>query len=151
MRLALGTDHRGYALKEHLAGYLREAGHEVLDMGIDSEESADYPLFAFSVGEKVAAGVADRGILICGTGIGMSIAANKVEGVRAALVYDEDAARLSREHNDANVLVLPGNWLSKEKACAWVELWLAVAFEGERHMRRVGIIDDYDRNRDSGR
>jgi len=102
------------------------------------------------VGEKVAAGVADRGILICGTGIGMSIAANKVAGVRAALVYDEDSLRLSREHNDANVLVLPGNSLGEERACTWVDLWLAAAFEGERHMRRVGIIDDYDRNRDSG-
>ncbi len=150
MRLALGTDHRGYALKEHLARYLREEGHEVLDMGTGGEEPADYPLYAFSVGEKVAAGVADRGILICGTGIGMSIAANKVNGVRAALVYDEDSVRLSREHNDANVLVLPGNLLSEEKAIAWVNQWLAGAFEGERHLRRVGLIDDYDRSRENG-
>ncbi|MBC8368252.1 ribose 5-phosphate isomerase B [bacterium] len=150
MRIALGTDHRGYALKEHLARYLREEGHEVLDMGTGGEEPADYPLYAFSVGEKVAAGVADRGILICGTGIGMSIAANKVSGVRAALVYDEEAVRLSREHNDANVLVLPGNWLSDKKAIAWVDQWLAAAFEGERHLRRVGLIDDYDRSRENG-
>jgi ribose 5-phosphate isomerase B len=150
MRIAVGTDHRGYALKENLARYLREAGHEILDMGCDNEEAADYPLYAFSVGEKVAAGVADRGILICGTGIGMSIAANKVAGVRAALVYDIDALRLSREHNDANVLVLPGNFLSEENAYAWVDLWLAVPFEGDRHLRRVGLIDDYDRNRQNG-
>ncbi len=150
MRIALGTDHRGYALKELLARHLREEGHEVLDLGTSGEEPADYPLYAFSVGEKVAAGVADRGILICGTGIGMSIAANKVDGVRAALVYDEEAVRLSRQHNDANVLVLPGNWLSEEKSIAWVEEWLAVPFEGERHLRRVGLIDDYDRSRHKG-
>jgi len=149
MRIAVGTDHRGYALKLQLVRHLCEQGHEVLDMGADSEAPSDYPLFAFSVGEKVAAGLAERGVLICGTGIGMSIAANKVDGVRAALVYDEDALRLSREHNDANVLVLPGNRLSEEKACVWVDLWLSIPFEGERHLRRVGLIDDYDRSRQS--
>ena len=111
MRLAIATDHRGQALKAALVAHLRGAGHEVADLGSHAEAAVDYPDYAFALAERVAAGDCERGVLICGTGIGMAIAANKVAGVRAALVYDEDAARLSREHNDANVIVLPGNWL----------------------------------------
>ncbi|MEZ4396091.1 MAG: ribose 5-phosphate isomerase B [Candidatus Krumholzibacteriia bacterium] len=147
MRLAVATDHRGVALKDALVACLREAGHEVDDLGSHGAASVDYPDFAIAVAERVAAGRAERGVLVCGTGIGMSIAANKVQGARAALVYDEDAVRLSREHNDANILVLPGNWLESGRACEWLRLWLATPFAGGRHERRVGRITNYERDR----
>ncbi len=149
MKLALATDHRGVALKDALVSRLRQEGHEVLDLGSRGEEAVDYPDFALDLATRVAAAEVERGILICGTGIGMSIAANKVAGARAALVYDEDSVRLSREHNDANILVLPGNWLAADKAAAWLDLWLATPFAGGRHARRLGSIEDYEAERSS--
>lgn len=146
MRLAIATDHRGVALKAALAAWLREGGHSVEDLGSDGEAAVDYPDYALALAERVAAGAVERGVLICGTGIGMSIAANKVAGARAALVYDEASARLSREHNDANILVLPGNWLDAERAKAWLALWLATPFAGGRHARRLARIEDYERD-----
>ena len=107
----------------------------------------DYPDFAIPLAEMVARGEVERGVLICGTGIGMSIAANKVPGAMAALVYDEASLRLSREHNDANILVLPGNWLEPETAARWVELWLKLPFAGGRHAPRVARIEAYDQRR----
>ncbi|MCP4546187.1 MAG: ribose 5-phosphate isomerase B [bacterium] len=148
MQLAIATDHRGLKLKAALRDRLRAAGHDVLDLGSHDESPADYPDYAFAVARKVVAGEVERGILICGTGIGMSIAANKVQGARAALVQDVDAVRLSREHNDANILVLPGNRLEAGEAGDWVELWLATAFGGDRHARRIDKINDFDRQRD---
>ena len=150
MRIALGTDHRGVALKDALAAFLAERGHEVLDLGADGDQSVDYPGYAFAVAEKVASGEAERGLLICGTGIGMSMAANKVPGVRAALVYDEDSLRLSREHNDANIQVLPGNWLAPARAREWVEAWLNIDFTGDRHQRRLDQIAQYEKDRLAG-
>ncbi len=149
MKLALATDHRGVALKDALVSRLRQEGHEVLDLGSRGEEAVDYPDFAFDLATRVAASEVERGILICGTGIGMSIAANKVVGARAALVYDEDSVRLSREHNDANILVLPGNWLAADQAAAWLKLWLATPFAGGRHTRRLGSIEEYEAERSS--
>ena len=146
MRLAIATDHRGVALKDALAAWLRGEGHAVADLGTQGETAVDYPDYALALAARVAAGEAERGILICGTGIGMSIAANKVAGARAALVYDEESARLSREHNDANILVLPGNWLDAPRAQAWLALWLATPFAGGRHARRVERIQAYERD-----
>jgi len=147
LRIALGSDHAGYRLKEYIESLLREAGHEVVDMGTHSEESVDYPLYAFRVAEAVARGEADRGILVCGTGIGMSIAANKVPGVRAALCWDTRTAELSRRHNDANVLCLGGRLLGEEEAARIVEVWLSTPFDGGRHARRIGLISRYEEER----
>ncbi len=146
MRLLIATDHRGVALKNALADRLRAEGHDVEDLGSHTDEAVDYPDYAIDLAERVVAG-GGRGVLICGTGIGMSIAANKVEGARAALVYDEDAVRLSRQHNDANILVLPGNWLETERAQAWLRVWLDTPFEGGRHARRIERIGTYDQKR----
>ena len=150
MRIAVATDHRGLALKAEVARFLAEAGHEVRDLGSHEEGAVDYQRYAFALAEAVAAGEVERGVLICGTGIGMSIAANKVPGVRAALVYDDDSVRLSREHNDANVLVLPGNWLPAERARQWLRLWLDTPFAGGRHVPRLALISDYDSGRRGG-
>ena len=150
MRLAIATDHRGVALKNTLAEWLAGEGHDVTDLGSHDAEAVDYPDYAIALAERVGSGELERGILVCGTGIGMSIAANKVAGARAALVYDEAAVRLSREHNDANILVLPGNWLEAVRAKAWVRLWLATAFTGGRHARRLARIGEYDQQRNSG-
>ena len=147
MHLAVATDHRGIALKEEIVRWLEAAGHEVRDFGCHGGAAVDYPAYAVAVAQCVAAGEAERGVLICGTGIGMSIAANKVKGALAALVYDEDSLRLSRQHNNANILVLPGNWLEAEEACRWLALWLELPFDGGRHARRVGQILDYEAGR----
>jgi ribose 5-phosphate isomerase B len=147
VRLAFATDHHGVALKRSLQEHAEAAGHTVIDLGSNSAEAVDYPDFAFALAEKVSSGGADRGILVCGTGIGMSIAANKVAGAKAALVYDAETARLSREHNDANILVLPGRKVAPEQAREWLDLWLETEFAGERHARRVNRIMDYDGKR----
>jgi ribose 5-phosphate isomerase B len=143
MTVALGSDHRGFRLKEMLRGWLADSGHRVLDFGTDSDEPADYPDHAFLVGEAVAARRARRGILLCGTGIGMSIAANKVHGVRAALCCDEKMAVASREHNDANVLCLAADRLSPARARRVVAAWLATGHAGGRHRRRVAKVNSY--------
>ncbi|MBN1918466.1 MAG: ribose 5-phosphate isomerase B [Verrucomicrobia bacterium] len=140
MKVALGADHAGYELKEHVKRWLVEHGHEVVDFGTDSTDSVDYPDYAFAASEAVSTGKADVGVLSCGTGIGVSIAANKVPGIRAALVNDPEAAVLSREHNSANVLCMGGRRTTPAQANAILEAWFATAFAGGRHARRVDKI-----------
>ena len=140
MRIAIGSDHAGYTLKEELKLWLAEIVDRVDDVGTDSEASVDYPDFAAAVAALVASGRCDRGILVCGTGIGMSIAANKVHGIRAASVDALEPARLSREHNDANVLCLGGRLTSPDLAMAIVRIFLDTPFAGGRHQRRVDKI-----------
>ena len=140
MRIHLGSDHAGFALKEQVRALLEERGHEVTDVGTDGEESVDYPDYAGIVGRAVADGVADFGVLICGTGLGMAIAANKVHGVRAVQAYDPEMAHMARLHNDANVLTLPGRYLSAEEAAPVIDAFLGTAFEWGRHQRRVDKI-----------
>ncbi len=140
MKLAFAADHRGYSLKEHLSGAAAELGHEVVDFGTDCEESCDYVDFGRAAAEAVAWGEADRGVLVCATGIGMSMAANKVPGVRAALCWTVYMARLTRAHNDANVLVLSGDQTGFQYARKMLEVWLETPFEGGRHARRMEKI-----------
>jgi ribose 5-phosphate isomerase B len=139
-RVAVGADHAGFALKEDLKGYLKEQGYEVLDVGTDALESVDYPDFAAAVAEAVAAGEVPWGLLICGTGIGMAIAANKVAGVRAACCGDPFSARMARAHNDANVLTMGGRVVGVGLAREILQAWLASAFEGGRHARRTAKV-----------
>ena len=138
--IALGSDHAGFPLKQDLKAWLTAQGHHVLDFGTDSPDAVDYPDFAVRVAEAVGAGAAERGVLVCGTGIGMAIAANKVSGVRAAPCADPDAARLSREHNDANILTLGARILEGTMATTVLETWLATDFAGGRHARRVAKL-----------
>jgi ribose 5-phosphate isomerase B len=146
MKIALGADHAGFDLKQQIKQHLAsQAGIEIDDRGTISNESVDYPDFAREVGEDVVAKKADVGILVCGTGIGMSIAANKVPGVRAANVTSVEEAQLSREHNDANVLALGGRVLSPQKAIEIVDKWLHTDFLGGRHQRRVDKISEIER------
>jgi ribose 5-phosphate isomerase B len=140
MRIALGADHAGFVLKEHLRLRLQHEGHQVLDEGTHSTESCDYPDFAAPVAHDLAAGRADRGILICGTGVGMSIAANKVAGIRAALGTVPEEVRLARAHNDANILTLGARFIEEPAADALVDVFLETAFDGGRHARRVAEI-----------
>ena len=147
MKIAIGSDHRGYPLKERLKELLSGDGHEIVDVGTDSTDPADYPDSAFSVAEKTAGGEADRGIVICGSGIGTSIAANKVDGVRAALCRTVNDARMTRRHNDSNVLALSKNSMDDERLEEMVRVWLETEFEGGRHQRRVDKITDYEKNR----
>lgn len=141
MRIALGADHRGAAAIRTLAEKLRKEGHEAEILGECSGATCDYPERAYEVGTAVTQGKADLGVLICGTGIGMSMAANKVRGVRAAVVHDELTAQLSRSHNDANILCLSGDLLGQRLIEKIVEVWLRTEFEGGRHARRVRKIE----------
>jgi ribose 5-phosphate isomerase B len=140
LRIHLGSDHAGFQLKEHLKAYLAARGHQVTDAGPDSEDSVDYPVYAEKVGRAVAFGEADRGVLVCGTGLGMAIAANKVGGVRAVQVSDPEFARMARLHNDANVITLPGRYLTLEQAKEILDVFLTTDFEGGRHRRRLDMI-----------
>jgi RpiB/LacA/LacB family sugar-phosphate isomerase len=140
MRIALGGDHRGFSLKEELKKFLRSEGYVVDDKGPSSDESVDYPDFGALVAQQVSSGFCDRGILICSTGIGMSVVANKFPRVRAALCTDVETARQCREHIDANVLVLAGSRTSSETATMIVNAWLETPFQGGRHQRRVEKI-----------
>jgi len=141
MHIALGADHAGFELKETIREYLLRNGYEILDMGTDSaEEKTDYPDNAFLVASEVAEGKVDRGILVCGSGIGMSISANKVPGVYASLVWDRETAILSRAHNNSNVLCLGGRKLDREETLEILELWLRTEFEGGRHLKRFEKI-----------
>jgi RpiB/LacA/LacB family sugar-phosphate isomerase len=151
MRIGIGSDHAGYALKEAVKAFLPDLGAEVVDYGTGGESSVDYPDFAFAVADAVGSAHCDRGILVCKTGIGMSIAANKILGIRAALCHNAEAARLSRAHNDANVLVLGAQWVNEGEAREIVKAWLTTAFEGGRHLRRVEKIMNFERERSSGR
>ncbi len=145
MRIALGADHAGFLLKESLKDELLRAGHQVEDVGTDSTASVDYPRYAERVAERVASEAAERGILVCSTGVGMAISANKVAGIRAANVTDEDTARLSRQHNDANVLALGARTLAPDRALAIVRAWLEAQFEGGRHAQRVAGIKEIEK------
>lgn len=138
--MVIGSDHGGLTLKTALKSYLKRRGCDVIDAGTDNESSVDYPDFGSVVAETVVAGKAELGILICGTGIGMSIAANKIPGIRAALVTDVFMARMAKEHNNANVLVLGGRVLDEQKACDLVGAWLDADFEGGRHQARLDKI-----------
>jgi len=140
MRIAIGSDHAGFVLKEKLRRRLEESGHEVLDFGTTSDASCDYPDFAQPVAREVAGAQCDRGVLVCSTGIGMAMAANKVPGVRAAQGEREDEVRLTREHNDANVLTLGARHLDEERAMELVRAFLETDFLGGRHARRVAKI-----------
>lgn len=144
MKVALGADHAGFPLKEHLKVFLESRGDEVHDFGTDSGESTDYPDYAGQVGRAVADGRAETGVLVCGTGIGMAIAANKVAGVRAANCFDPYASRLARAHNDANVLTVPGRMVAPEYAEEIVRVFLETPFEGGRHQGRLDKIHDLE-------
>ena len=148
--VALGADHAGFPLKQELKSWLVGQGHTVLDVGTHSADSVDYPDFALAVSRAVAAGEAARGLLVCGTGIGMAIAANKVPGIRAAVCGDTDTARLSRQHNDLNVLALAGRATSPAAAIGIVRVWLETAFEGGRHERRLAKLSDLEQARAHG-
>jgi ribose 5-phosphate isomerase B len=147
MKVAIAADHAGFALKEKLRAQLAAEGHEVLDFGPASDESCDYPDFAQPVARQVSEVRSDRGILVCSTGIGMAMAANKIAGVRAAPASSEDEVRLTREHNDANVLTLGARYLDEGRALAMVHLFLATEFAGGRHARRVAKIARLEQNR----
>jgi len=140
MRIAIAADHAGFPLKQELRERLAADGHEVSDFGTQNTESTDYPDYATLVAREVAAGRADRGVLVCSTGIGMAIAANKIEGVRAALVSSVEAATLTRQHNDANVMTIGARFIGFEAAAPMVEAFLHTEFEGGRHARRVAKI-----------
>jgi ribose 5-phosphate isomerase B len=144
MRIAIGADHAGYSLKQHLIDVLKNDGHDVIDLGTDSEEPVDYPPICASVGRAVVRGAADRGIVLGGSGQGEQIAANKVHGVRAALCHDLFTARLSRQHNDANVLSMGGRIVAPGLADEILRLWLATPFEGGRHVRRIELIAEIE-------
>jgi ribose 5-phosphate isomerase B len=146
MKVALSSDHRGFAAKESLKSYLTTAGHEVTDFGCASAASCDYPDTGIDGAMSVAKGTSDFGILFCGTGIGMSIAANKVCGIRAALCHDELTAELSRRHNNANVLCLPADLIGEELIRRVVDVWLRTEYEAGRHERRLKKIADFESN-----
>ncbi len=144
MRIGIGSDHAGFELKEAVKEGLEAEGHEVVDFGTNGAESTDYPDYAFRVAEAVARGEVERGALMCNTGIGMSIAANKVAGVRAAQVTDEESARLTRTDNDSNVITFGRVTASPERAMSILRVWLSTPFAGGRHQRRVRKIEDYE-------
>lgn len=142
MIIPIASDHAGYEAKEKVKKMLEEMGHMPVDFGTHSEESVDYPDFAVQVSEKVNEGEHDQGILICGSGQGMCMTANKYDHIRAALVYDEDSARMTRQHNNANVLCLPGRQLNDDQLKEIVTTWLNTDFDGGRHERRINKIQD---------
>lgn len=143
MKIAIACDHGGYQLKEEVKEYLLEQKIEVLDLGTNSESSVDYPEYGFACAEAVAEGRAEKGIVVCGTGIGMSIAANKVKGIRCALCTDVTMAQLTRKHNDSNMLALGGRTTGTVTVLDIVKAWLETEFEGGRHQRRVDQINNY--------
>lgn len=145
MRIAIGSDHAGFELKEQVRAHLESRGHDVVDVGTNGSASVDYPDFAKQVGETVAKAEADFGVLVCGSGLGMAIAANKVAGVRAVQVMDAEMAKMSRLHNDANVVTLAGRYLEPEQAGEIVDMFLSTAFEGGRHQRRIDKITKLER------
>ena len=149
LSIALGADHAGWELKEALKAWLMDSGYQVLDFGTHGPDAVDYPDYAVQVAEAVTVGKVERGVLICGTGIGMAIAANKVAGVRAALCGDAYTARMSREHNDANVLTLAGRMIDSGTGQAMLKVWLETAFAGGRHARRVDKISEMEGRRGS--
>jgi ribose 5-phosphate isomerase B len=141
MKIAVGSDHAGYEMKKHVIEWLESHGHQAEDLGAYSEESVDYPDFARKVGHAVVAGAAEEGILVCGTGIGVSISANKVPGIRAALVCGPEFAALARQHNNANVLCFAARFNDTPAADRILESWFSAEFEGGRHQRRIDKIE----------
>jgi len=148
MRIALGSDHRGYEAKQQIKAFATELGHECIDFGTDDNSPVDYPDLAYLAAGAVARKEADRAVLICATGIGMCMAANKVHGVRAALCHDELSAQISRDHNDANVLCLSADQVGRVVMRKMLEVWLSTEFSGGRHRRRVKKITAIEEGRD---
>jgi ribose 5-phosphate isomerase B len=142
--IPIGSDHAGFHLKERLVEELRSLGYEPLDLGTHSTESTDYPDFAHSVASRVEHRDADRGVLLCGSGLGMSYAANRHPGVRAAVAWSSEVAKLAREHNDANILILPARFVSEEEGVGILKTWLDTQFAGGRHRRRIEKIEPED-------
>lgn len=142
--IALGCDHGGYAIKEAIKKYLDESGIEYNDFGTYSEESVDYPIYAKKVADAVASGECEKGVLCCGTGIGISIAANKVKGIRAAVVTNEFCAEMTRRHNDANIIAMGGRVISEEQAVKFTKIFIETPFDGDRHIKRVQMITDIE-------
>ncbi len=149
MKIAVGNDHRGVAIKHRLLGLFRDLGHEITDLGANGQNSVDYPDYAITVSEAVSTGKVDRGILICGTGHGMCIAANKVKGIRAANCRDMVDAELSRRHNDANVMCLSADLIGEDQIEKMVLSWLTTDFEGGRHARRIEKVAAYEKANES--
>jgi ribose 5-phosphate isomerase B len=150
MRIAIACDHRGFTVKQTLKIWLQERGHQVMDLGTHTDQACDYPDMALAAGMSIFNGEADRAVLVCGTGIGMSIVVNKVPGVRGALCHDQVTAELARRHNDANCLCLPGDMLTDGVAMQIVEAWLETPFEGGRHERRLKKIQEFEQKLLSG-
>jgi ribose 5-phosphate isomerase B len=148
MRIAIGSDHRGYDAKQIVKAMTTQMGHECVDFGTDGTNPVDYPDLAYVVAKAVSDGQAERAILICATGLGMNIAANKVKGIRAALCHDELSAQISRDHNDANVLCLSGDQIGQVLLRRIVEVWIDTEFSGGRHQRRVNKISAIEDGRD---
>lgn len=146
MKIAIGSDHAGYDLKQKVAAYLVDLGYEVDDFGTQDKESCHYPLFAKKVAMEIVGGRSDRGILICGTGVGMSIAANKIKGIRAAAVSDCFTAKATRMHNDANILCMGERVLGPGLACLIAQIFIETDFEGGRHQTRLDMISDLENN-----
>jgi ribose 5-phosphate isomerase B len=140
--IPIGADHAGYPLKQRVKAELEALGYQPLDLGTDSPDSVDYPDFAHAVAGRVERGEATRGVLLCGSGLGMSYAANRHPGVRAAVAWSPDIARVAREHNDANVLILPARFVTEDEGVAILRAWLDAGFEGGRHVRRIAKIDE---------
>ena len=143
MKISLASDHAGFQLKESLKTYLQRQGHEVIDVGCNSEERCDYPDYAQKAAKAVAAGKAERGVLVCGSGIGMCMSANKIKGIRAAVLRIEDDAKLSREHNDANIACLGGRISKPAEAQKLLDIFLKTSFEGGRHITRLAKIEKF--------
>jgi len=144
MKIVLAADHGGYELKNEIKNYLKDK-YEIIDLGTNSSDSVDYPEYGIKAGETIASGKADKGIIVCGSGIGISIAANKVKGIRAALCHSVEYAKLSRLHNNANILSMGGRFTDKKLAFEIVDVWLNTKFEGGRHSNRVNKISEYEK------
>lgn len=150
MKIVIGSDHRGVEIKRRLVAVIQTMGHSTEDVGADGAESVDYPDYAYEVAKRVGKEAVDRGILICGTGIGMCIAANKVRGVRAAACQDTLTAELSRRHNDANVLCLSADLIGEEQMAQMIRIWLDTPFDGGRHARRIEKIAQIEAEQSGG-
>ena len=144
MKIVVGSDHAAYELKEAIKEKLTAEGHEVIDVGCDSTESVDYPKYGHAVGRTVASGDAERGIAVCGSGIGISIACNKVPGIRAALCTSVEMAEMCRRHNNANVVCMGARMISQDLAFDIIDKWMTTDFEGGKHLRRINEIEDLD-------
>jgi len=151
MKIAIGSDHGGFELKNSLVQFLKDNKYQIKDFGTHTKESCDYPLIGFEVAKAVSKGMFDRGILICKTGIGMTVIANKLSGVRGAACYDTDMAVSSREHNDCNVLILAAHYVDENKAKEITKIWLETKHEGERHARRVEQIKKLEQDLKKGK